>query len=67
MNESYCDPCPKCGARLLGVSKAEYIEHLRANGETLAAKIEEELIVPESATNQATPSGDSVSKQGGTQ
>jgi uncharacterized protein with PIN domain len=42
---TYRDPCPKCGTRLLGVSKAEYIEHLRANGETLAADIEERLVV----------------------
>lgn len=51
-SESYVDPCPKCGARLLGVSKREYVAHLRENGETFAAKIEEELIVPESATTQ---------------
>jgi hypothetical protein len=42
---TYRDPCPKCGVRLLGVSKAEYIDHLRANGETLAANIEEVLVV----------------------
>lgn len=42
---TYRDPCPKCGDRLLGLSKEEYIEHLRENGETLAAKIEEKLVV----------------------
>lgn len=46
-SESYRDPCPKCGARLLGFTKADYVEHLRANGETLAARIEEDLVVPE--------------------
>ncbi len=42
---TYRDPCPKCGARLLGMTKAEYVEHLRENGETLAARIEEEMVV----------------------
>lgn len=46
--ETYQDPCPECGTRLLGVSKAEYIDHLRANGHTLVAKIEAEMIVDES-------------------
>ena len=45
--ESYRDQCPKCGATLLGMSKEEYVEHLRENGETLAAKIEERMIVAE--------------------
>lgn len=65
--ESYRDPCPKCGARLLGFDKRDFIDHLRENGETLAARIEEEMIVPESATNQAEPSGESASKQGDNQ
>lgn len=52
-NGTYRDRCPKCGARLVGMTKAEYIEHLRENGETLAAKIEEEMVVSgDSATNQ---------------
>lgn len=63
--ESYRDPCPKCGSRLLGFSKVEYVQHLRENGETLAARIEEELVVPESATRQTTTSDESASKQGG--
>jgi hypothetical protein len=46
--ETYRDPCPKCGARLLGMNKEEYVEHLRENGETLAARIEEEMVVDES-------------------
>lgn len=45
--ESYRDLCPKCGARLVGMAKSEYIEHLRENGETLAAKIEDRMIVSE--------------------
>ena len=45
--ESYKDPCPKCRVRLLGVSKEEYIQHLRENGEKLTAKIESEMIVSE--------------------
>lgn len=44
---TYRDPCPKCGARLIGFSKQDYVEHLRENGETLAAKIEEKLVVDE--------------------
>lgn len=46
--QTYRDPCPKCGARLLAFSKEEYVEHLRENGETLAARIEEEMVVDES-------------------
>lgn len=45
MTETYQDPCPKCGARLVGFSKEEYIEHLRENGESLAADLTEELVV----------------------
>lgn len=45
--ESYRDPCPKCGVRLLGFTKEDYVEHLRENGHTLAARIEEEMVVPE--------------------
>lgn len=47
--DTYRDPCPFCGARLLGVSKQEYIEHLRANDETLAARIEDEMVVDDDA------------------
>lgn len=43
--ETYRDPCPFCGARLIGFSKEDYVEHLRENGETFAARIEEELVV----------------------
>jgi hypothetical protein len=43
--ESYRDPCPFCGARLIGFSKGDYIEHLRENGETFAARLEEKLVV----------------------
>lgn len=45
--ETYIDPCPKCGARLIGLSKAEFVEHLRQNGEELAARIWDELVVEE--------------------
>ena len=45
MAETYTDPCPKCGDRLLGVSKAEFVEQLRGNGEQLAADIHERLVV----------------------
>ena len=47
MNGTYCDPCPKCGARLIGFTKEDFIEHLRENGEDLAAKIHEEMVVDE--------------------
>lgn len=50
--ESYADPCPKCGARLLGYSKEDFVEHLRENGEELAAKIHEQMVV--SAQNSET-------------
>lgn len=55
--ENYRDPCPKCGARLLGFTKEDYIEHLRENGETLAARIEEELVVEEDCAD-AKPTAD---------
>jgi len=42
---AYRGPCPKCGARLVGLSKPEYVQHLRENGEMLAAKVEEKLVV----------------------
>jgi hypothetical protein len=48
---TYQDPCPKCGTRMIGVSKSEYIAHLQANGETLVAKIEAEMVVEESPEN----------------
>jgi hypothetical protein len=51
--DTYRDPCPKCGARLVGFSKAEYVDHLQANGETLAADIEATLVVAESAVQEA--------------
>jgi transcription initiation factor IIE alpha subunit len=44
MAETYTDPCPVCGDRLLGVSKAEFVEHLRSNDEQLAADIHEKLV-----------------------
>ena len=44
---TYRDPCPKCGARLVAVTKPEYVEHLRENGEMLAADLEEKLVVEE--------------------
>lgn len=47
MAESYRDPCPKCGARLLGFTKEDYIDHLFENGESLVAKIERDLVVDE--------------------
>lgn len=47
IEESYQDPCPKCGARLLGFTKQDYLNHLRANGETFVAKIEEHMVVDE--------------------
>lgn len=47
MTETYCDPCPKCDARLIGFTKADYVEHLRENGETLAAKIVDQMVVEE--------------------
>lgn len=46
--ETFIDPCPKCGDRLLGVSKAEFIAHLRQNDETLAARIWDEMGIEES-------------------
>lgn len=52
---AYRDPCPKCGARLIGMTKEEYVEHLRENGETLAARIEEEMVV--SAQTHETEAG----------
>lgn len=42
--ETYQDPCPKCEARMLGQTKAEFVAHLRANDEQLAARIYEELV-----------------------
>lgn len=45
--ETYRDPCPHCGSRMLGHSKAEFVAHLRENGETLAADIWEKLVVEE--------------------
>lgn len=54
---TYRDPCPKCGARLVGFTKEDYVSHLRENGETLAARIEEEMVVEESATSQTVGSG----------
>jgi hypothetical protein len=45
--DTYRDPCPFCGARLIGMTKAEYVAHLRDNGETLAARIEAEVVVDE--------------------
>lgn len=44
---TYHDPCPKCGARLIGFTKEDFIEHLRENGEDLAAKIHEEMVIDE--------------------
>ena len=44
--ETYQDPCPKCGRRMLAVSKEEFIAHLRKNDEELAADIHERLVVP---------------------
>ena len=48
MTDTYRDPCPKCEARLLAFSKKEYVQHLRENDETLAASIEERLVVERS-------------------
>lgn len=45
--DTYQDPCPICGARLIGVSKEEFIDHLRQNGEGLAARIWDEMVVDE--------------------
>jgi hypothetical protein len=55
--ESYRDPCPKCGDRLLGFTKTDYITHLRENGESLAARIEEKLVVEESSDSDGIPRG----------
>lgn len=41
---SYRDPCPACGARLVGMSKEEYVVHLRKNGEGLSADIEARMV-----------------------
>lgn len=41
----YREQCPKCGARLLGFTKQDYVAHLRENGETLAAEIQERFVV----------------------
>ena len=50
---SYEDPCPFCGARLLGFTKADFVEHLRENGETLKARIYEELVVASPQTTES--------------
>ncbi|QCW05287.1 hypothetical protein [Natrinema pallidum] len=55
---TYRDPCPKCGARMIGHTKEDYIDHLRENGETLAAKIEEEMVVDESDCADTNPTED---------
>lgn len=62
---SYQDPCPKCGARLIGFTKDDYIKHLWRNGETLAARIESEVIVPEpsGSKQKGTASMDSATRQ----
>jgi hypothetical protein len=52
--------CSKCGDTLIGFAKQDYLEHLRANGETLAAKIEEELVVEEPCHE---PDSESATKQ----
>jgi predicted RNA-binding Zn-ribbon protein involved in translation (DUF1610 family) len=57
-DETYRDPCPKCGAQLIGFTKEDYIAHLRENGEMLAAKIEEELVVDRSDCGDANPTED---------
>lgn len=44
---TYQNPCPFCGERLVGVTKEGYVDHLRENGEELAAAIVEKLFVPE--------------------
>lgn len=44
---TYQNPCPFCGERLVGVTKEGYVDHLRENGEGLAAAIVEKLFVPE--------------------
>jgi transcription initiation factor IIE alpha subunit len=48
VTDTYRDPCPKCGTRLVAVSKDEYVQHLRNNDETLVASIEERLVVERS-------------------
>jgi transcription initiation factor IIE alpha subunit len=49
---TYRTVCPKCGAALLGFTKQDYIDHLRENGETLAARIEAEMVVCGEDTKQ---------------
>lgn len=46
---SYCTICPKCGARLFGFTKEDYVDHLEQNGERLAARIVDEMVVDEAA------------------
>ncbi|WP_157525031.1 hypothetical protein [Natronorubrum daqingense] len=43
---------------MIGVSKEEYIEHLRENGEELAADIVEKMVVDESDCADAKPPED---------
>lgn len=50
----YRDPCPCCGARLVGFTKQDYIEHLMENGEIVAARIERDLTVNEFGTAPPT-------------
>ncbi len=40
MSESYRDPCPHCETRLLGVSRKEYIQHLKDEHTSYHVKVE---------------------------
>lgn len=52
---TYEDRCPKCGARLLGFTKEDFIEHLRENGEDFAARIHEEMVTDENCGDAIAP------------
>lgn len=56
---TYQDPCPKCGARLIGMDKEEFIKHLREDDdEPLAARIYEEMVVEEESCADENPPED---------
>lgn len=43
---TYRDPCPSCGKRMLGVSRDEFINHLREEHGDTMADIWDTLVVP---------------------
>ena len=63
---TYQDPCPFCGARLVGFTKADFVDHLRGNGETLKARIYEDMVVASPQT-QESASGCAGANEGGSE